>query len=92
MRGEREPCACRFGRDALPRVRRRWSIKREQRTKRELRIRAGALSAKGNFGTCNGGALRPAAVVIFHANSQLTTNPSDQRKSTSETKISRFGK
>jgi hypothetical protein len=28
----------------------------------------------------------------FHANSQLTTNPSDQRKSTSETKISRFGK
>jgi hypothetical protein len=55
VRGEREPCACRFGRDALPRVRRRLSIEREQRTKRELRIRAGALSAKGSFGTCNAG-------------------------------------
>jgi hypothetical protein len=76
--------------DALPRVRRRPPIEREQRTK------ADTLSAKGSFGMCNAGslgsALRPAAVVIFHADSQLTFNPSDQREAALETKISQFGK
>ena len=81
--------------DALLSVRRRLSMNVNS-VHKGIRIRAGVVPA-----TAASARATPDRVLErvatgcsghFHANSQLTTNPSDQREAALETKISRFGK